>query len=59
MEKGMTVEILGIKPMVLGESFRISNLQFWELCARAGRGGLGEAVAAASIVCKYFFKSSH
>ena len=45
--------------MVLGERFRISKLWFWELCARGGQGGLGEIVATASTVCKYFFKSSH
>jgi hypothetical protein len=27
----------------------------WELCARVGRGGLGEAVATSSMVCKYLF----
>jgi hypothetical protein len=41
--------------MVLGEIFRISNLLFWELYARAGRGGLGEVVATSSIVSKYLF----
>jgi hypothetical protein len=34
---------------------RISNLLFWDICARAGRGGLGEAVVTSSTDFKYLF----